>query len=61
MLGCLIERENGIFGSVEGFDEGGNEGVSEVSGIDEVSGGACGNEDDLIGLLLAMFRGPGMR
>ena len=35
MLGLLIQRENDISGSVEGPDEGGNEGVS---GIDEVSG-----------------------
>ena len=61
ILGCLIERESDISGSVEGYNEGGNEGFSgneEVSGIDEVSsigevsGEACGNEVDSIGLLL---------
>ena len=41
MLGCLFERVNDISGSVEGSDEGGNEGISsidEVSGIEEVLG-----------------------
>ena len=66
MCGRGIEREN-IFGNLEGFDEGGNEGVSgnnevsgvdevsgidEVSCIDEVSGTACRNEVDPIGLFL---------
>ena len=49
MLGCLIGRENDIFGSVVVSDEGGNEGVS---GIENVSGGAWGNEVDSIGLLI---------
>ena len=54
IFGCGIERDN-IFGIIEGFDEGGNEGDSgsdEVSGIDEVSGGARGNQVDPIGLFL---------